>query len=84
MITETPPVEAALDELRKELGDERIDFAELVTIGARFKVRDLRAGAAAAKTARAGLAAMVRARAVPVDVEAADEVKRLRLGETGS
>ena len=28
-ITETPPVRAALDELRDELGDGRIEFCEL-------------------------------------------------------
>lgn len=78
-ITETPPVEEALNELRTALGDERVDFAELVIAGARAKTRELREGGPAARHARARLAVMVRERRVPVDLEAADEVKRLRL-----
>ncbi len=79
MITETPPVQEALDELRDELGGERVDFAELVAIGARVKTRGLRAGNPAARVARDTLAAMVRTRSIPIDVQAADEAKRLRL-----
>lgn len=78
-ITETPPVEEALDELRAELDGERVDFAELVTIGARAKARELRTGSAAARSARNRLAAMIRARSIPVDVDAADEAKRVGL-----
>ena len=47
-ITETPPVQAALDQLREREG-ERIDFAELVTLGAEVKVRRLAAEDAADK-----------------------------------
>ena len=75
-ITETPPVEEALDELRAELDDEGIDFAELVIVGARTKVSELRGGGPAAQRSRARLAAMVRDRSLPLDVEAADAAKR--------
>jgi hypothetical protein len=58
------------------LAGQRIDFAELVVLGAGVKVRQLPDNAAAAREAAGRLAAMVRSRATPVDVEAADEVKR--------
>ena len=69
----------ALDELRDELGGARIDFAELVVLGARAKARQLREDGPAAKAARERLARLIRRGAVPADVSAADEVKRLRL-----
>jgi hypothetical protein len=79
MITETPPVEEALAELRAALGSERIDFAELVVVGARAKTRELRGDGVAGRRARSRLAESVRAQLLPIDVEAADAVKRLRL-----
>lgn len=81
-ITETPPVQAALDDLRAKLGeDERIDFAELVTLGAEVKVRRMATEDAAAIAARRRLAEMIRTGSFRygVDVEAADQVKRLGL-----
>jgi hypothetical protein len=81
-ITETPPVQEALDELRSRLGEgERIDFAELVTLGAQVKARRLSADDAAARAACKRLAEMVRTRSFPyeMDVAAADEVKHLGL-----
>ena len=78
-ITETPPVRAALDELRSRLGGERIDYAELVVLGARMKARRLPDDAQAAREAARRLAERVRRRSIPVDVQAADEVKRLGL-----
>lgn len=81
-ITETPPVQAALDELRAKLGDgERVDFAELVELGARAKARRMRTEDADAQTALKRLADMVRTRSFPyeLDVAAADEVKHLGL-----
>lgn len=65
----------ALDRLRARLAGERIDFSELVILGAGVKVRQLPDDVAAAQEAAGRLAAMVRERAVPVDVDAADEVK---------
>lgn len=79
MITETPPVEEALAELRSALGNERVDFSELVIIGARAKSRQLRGDGVAGRRARSRIAESVRSRSIPIDVEAADEVKRVRL-----
>jgi hypothetical protein len=74
-ITETQPVREALDDLRARLGGQRIDFAELVVLGAGMKVRQLPDDAIVAREAARRLATMVRGRAIPVDVEAAEEVK---------
>jgi hypothetical protein len=78
-ITETPPVHEALDELRSQLREERIDFAELVILGAREKAQRLRGESAAAREAREWLAREIREGTSPVDVKAAEEVKRLGL-----
>lgn len=78
-ITETASVREALDELRARLNGERIDYAELVVLGARTKARQLPDDAKAAREAAGRLAEMVRRRSIPVDVKAADEVKRLGL-----
>lgn len=69
----------ALDELRGELGGERIDFAELVTLGARAKARALREEDREAREARERLIQDVLYGTDSVDVEAADEVKHLGL-----
>jgi hypothetical protein len=80
-ITETPPVQEALDELRAKLGQgETIDFAELVTLGAQVKARRMSADDAEARAARERLAEMIRTRSIPpIDVAAAEEVKYLGL-----
>ena len=78
-ITETPPVREALDELRSRLGGERIDYTELMVLGARMKVRELPDDAKAGREAARRLAEMVRHRSIPVDIQAADDVKRLGL-----
>jgi hypothetical protein len=75
-ITETPPVKAALDELRDEIGTGRIEFGELVILGAHQKVAQLRAERGDAASRRGRLAARIRGREVPVDRVAADEVRR--------
>jgi hypothetical protein len=75
-ITETPPVKAALDELRGELGDARIEFGELVILGAEQKVAQLRAARDETASKRRALASRVRRRELPVDPAAADEVRR--------
>jgi hypothetical protein len=51
----------------------------LVVLGARTKVRQLPDDADAARAAAQRLAEMVRGGSMPVDVQAADEVKRLGL-----
>ena len=71
----------ALDELRDELGDSRIDFAELVALGAHAKAAELRRQRPSAKAARARLAERIRDRSIGMDVAAADEVKRAGLLE---
>jgi hypothetical protein len=78
-ITETPPVREALDELRAKLSGDRIDFAELVIVGARAMARRLpeRGESEKARRAREELAEWIREGTGPVvDVAAADEVKR--------
>lgn len=75
-ITETPPVEKALDELRDELDGERLELPELVILGAREKISQLRAERAQGAGLRRRLAERIRLRDVPVEAEAADEVRR--------
>jgi hypothetical protein len=74
-ITETPPVEAALDELRDELGTDRIELGELVVLGAQAKLRSLRAARTAQSERRMRLAERVRERRVGGDPKAADTVR---------
>jgi hypothetical protein len=79
-ITETPRVHEALDQLRATLSGERIDFGELVILGARAKARQLRNEDQEVRDARMRLAEMIRSRSGPaVDIAAADEVKHLGL-----
>jgi len=75
-ITETPPLRSVLDELREETGGGRVDLGELVLLGAHEKLLRLRAAADGTASRRRSLAARIRARDLPVDVEAADEVRR--------
>lgn len=82
MITETPPVKEALDELRRVQGGEKIEFSDLVVRGARDKARELKAASEPARKARFEIAEWIRSGNGPaVDLAAADEVKRLRLAD---
>lgn len=75
-ITETPPVEAALDELRGESGGEKIKLGELVILGAGVKLAELRAQRDDRAARLQRLADRVRARNMPgIDREAAEEVR---------
>ena len=74
-LSETPPVQAALDDLRRELGTDRIELGELVVLGADAKLAALRAERADTAALRGRLANRVRSRRVGVDVDAADEVR---------
>jgi hypothetical protein len=77
-ITETPPVQAALDELRDELGEAgRIEFGELVILGANQKIAELRAAREDTASRRRELADRVRRRDLPADRAAADKVRRV-------
>ena len=75
-VTETPRVEAALAVLRRELGSEHVDLAELVVLGAEQKAKQVRAENAGRAELRRQLAEQIRTRTVPVDAEAAAEVRR--------
>jgi hypothetical protein len=75
-ITETPPVQAALDELREALGDDRLEMGELVILGAEQKLARVRAERDATAGLRRRLADRIRRRDVPADRAAADEVRR--------
>jgi hypothetical protein len=75
-ITETPRVQAALDELRGELGDARVELGELVILGAQQKVAQLRAEREDTAARRRQLADRIRRREIPADRDAADEVRR--------
>ena len=75
-ITETPRVQAALEELRNELGDARVELGELVILGAQQKVAQLRAEREDTAARRRELADRIRRREIPADRDAADEVRR--------
>ena len=75
-ITETPPVRAALDELRRETGSDHVELAELVILGAHEKVARLRQRESIEASLRERLAHRIRARDLPVEPAAADEVRR--------
>jgi len=76
-ITETPPVQEALDELRRDLGDEPLSMSELVILGAKQKLNGIRADRGDIQARRRRLADRIRARDLPVDVDVADEVDRI-------
>lgn len=79
-ITETPPVQEALDRLRAQIGSQKIDYAELLVLGAEEKTRRLERDDEATRDARRRLADKVRNRTLPeLDVTAADEVKTIGL-----
>jgi hypothetical protein len=75
-ITETPPVQAALDELRRALGDERVEMGELVILGAQEKLARVRAERDDTAALRRRLADRIRRRDIPADRAAAGEVRR--------
>ena len=69
-------MQAALDELREALGNERVELGELVVLGAREKLARLRAERDGTAQLRRRLADRVRRRDIPADRAAADEVRR--------
>jgi hypothetical protein len=75
-ITETPAVQAALDELREALGGERVAMGELVILGAQEKLARIRTERDDTAALRRRLADRVRRRDIPADRAAADEVRR--------
>jgi hypothetical protein len=75
-ITETPPVQAALDDLREALGDDRVELGELVILGAQEKLARIRAERSNTAALRRSLADRVRRREIPADGAAAEAVRR--------
>jgi hypothetical protein len=75
-ITETPPVQAALDELRREVGHDRVEMGELVILGANEKLARMRAQRDDAADRRRRLADRIRRGEISADRSAADEVRR--------
>jgi hypothetical protein len=74
-ITETPPVQAALDELREALGDDRVEMGELVVLGAREKLARVRAERDDTATLRRRLADRIRSRDIAAARAPAEEVR---------
>jgi hypothetical protein len=74
-ITETPPVQAALDELRQALGEDGVELGELVVLGAGVKLEAIRSERVGGVAKRRRLAERVRSRATGADVLGADEVR---------
>jgi hypothetical protein len=75
-ITETPEVKEALDELRSELGTDRVPLARLLIMGAQAEATRLRAERERAREARETVADWIRAKRIPGDPAAAEEVRR--------
>lgn len=75
-LTETPPVAAAFDALRRELGRERLDLAEIAVLGAEAKLERVRRERSDRAALRSRLAERIRTGSVPGDPDAADEVRR--------
>ena len=76
-VTETPPVEAALDELRQFMGGgAKIEMGELIILGAHAKLALLRARDDELVERRRSLADLVRSGALSVDPAAAAEVRK--------
>lgn len=80
-ITETAPVQEALDELRRELGEDRIELPDLVIRGARDKVRELRIRRSADERKLDSLVEGIEAGALGLEPEIADEARRAWLPE---
>ena len=74
-ITETPPVQEALDALRGVTGNDRVDLGELVVLGAREKLARIRAEADRPQRASDELAEWVLTGTVPGDPHAADAAR---------
>jgi len=75
-ITETPPVQEALDGLRAQMGTQKLDFAELVMLGVRAKRWQLQWEGEAVVAAIERLAHdILEGEHDPEEVRLADEVK---------
>lgn len=80
MITETDPVKAALDELRRLQRGEKVDLGDLVVRGVADKIQEIRTSSETARESREEIAEWIRTGNGPkIDLEAAAEVKYLGL-----
>lgn len=77
-ITETPEVRAILDELRLVQGDDHLDLAELVVLGAQEKLVRLRSGSASDEVLDELIEAIRLGKDEFGDPAAADELERPR------
>lgn len=68
-------MQAALDELRRELGTDRVALGELIVLGAGAKLAAIREQERGDAVLLSRLAGRVRARTLPLDRAAADEVR---------
>jgi hypothetical protein len=75
-ITETPAVRTVLDRLREESGEVKLDWGELVMLGAEEKMKLIRAEKEKVSSIRRQAADEIRQGAGAGDIAAADEVKR--------
>jgi hypothetical protein len=75
-ITETPRVKAVLDPLREEVGQDRLDWGELVVLGAEEKMRRIRTAREQGDSLRQAEAQRIRDQRGDIDIAAADEVKQ--------
>lgn len=76
-ITETPPVQEALDELRELLGTDRLPLGEILILGARKRASELREERSDKARRLNRLADRILNREpFDVDLEAAEEVRR--------
>jgi hypothetical protein len=76
-ITETPPVQEALDELRAALGSDRVPLGDVVIRGAREIAAELREEKSDKARRLHRLADRIRNReGFDVDLKAAEEVRR--------
>jgi hypothetical protein len=75
-ITETPHVKQALDELRRELGTDKVPLAEVLILGAEEKLKRVRTERERTAAGREQVAEWIRTGQIPGDPEAAEEVRR--------
>jgi hypothetical protein len=75
-VTETPAVRAVLDRLREESGEVKLDWGELVVLGAEEKMKLIRNERVRVSRIRRKAAAEIRKGTGAGDTVAADEVKR--------
>ena len=80
-ITETPNLKKVLDQLRDETGSVRLDWGELVLLGAKKKLEQLHGERSEKDRVLEEAAEIIRRGEGRGDVAAADEVKRKGLIE---